>query len=87
MQINDVWVNQLTAKYKITAEVIRDDPCSSIRTAGYILRYEINRAGGDFWKGVGRYHSNTPFRHANYVRQVFAVASQLEPIYSRLAMY
>ena len=85
MQINDVWVSKLNKSFGITAEMIRDDPCLAIRSAGYILRYHINRAGGDFWQGVGRYHSATPSRHAAYIQKVFVAAKTLEPTYQALA--
>lgn len=85
MQINDVRITELKKRFPITADIIRNDPCAAIRVAGYIVRDEINRAGGDFWKGVGRYHSRTPALHANYVQKVFPVAKQLEPTYRVLA--
>lgn len=75
MQINDVWVARLNKLFGVTAVMMRDDPCASIKVAGYILRYEINRANGDFWKGVGRYHSNMPSRHTKYIQKVFVTAT------------
>lgn len=85
MQINDVWVDKLNKAFGITAEQIRNNPCVSIRVAGYILRYEINLASGDFWKGVGRYHSRSLVLHTNYIQKVFATASMMEPAYQALS--
>ena len=83
MQINDIWVEKLKP-YGVTTNLVRDNFCASVKVAGYILRHEIDLAGGDFWKGVGHYHSRTPSRHVWYVQKVFSVASQLEPLYRQI---
>lgn len=46
------------------------DPCNSIRAAAYALRYEINRTG-DFWRGVGNYHSGIPSSNRSYALSVY----------------
>jgi len=65
MQHNDFWVRYFSRNFGITADQLSDSACLSIRGAGYVLRYEINRAR-DFWKGVGRYHSPDPVIGYNY---------------------
>lgn len=69
MQINDVWANYFNQKFGITPARLADDLCLSVRAAGYVVRYEINRTG-NFWKGVGNYHSRTPSRNYNYAARV-----------------
>lgn len=65
MQHNDFWIRYFNRNFGITADQFADNTCLSIRGAGYVLRYEINRAG-DFWKGVGRYHNPDPVLGYNY---------------------
>ncbi|WP_088698686.1 lytic transglycosylase domain-containing protein [Halomonas campaniensis] len=69
-QINSVWVQELEA-FGYTSEVLTNNYCASAMAAAYILRYEINSAEGDFWKGVGNYHSRTPRHHNRYIRAVY----------------
>ncbi|MBU2708720.1 lytic transglycosylase domain-containing protein [Zooshikella marina] len=70
-QTNTVWVKKLKKDFGITAEMLTDDFCLSARTAAYILRYEINLAGGSFWDGVGHYHSRTPKYKYKYIKRVY----------------
>jgi len=72
MQINTVWVNHFNKNFGITAEMLQNDFCFAMRAAAYILRYEINQAGGDFWQGIGHYHSRNPDYKARYIRVVYS---------------
>nr|WP_280971218.1 lytic transglycosylase domain-containing protein [Cupriavidus gilardii]WDE72582.1 hypothetical protein [Cupriavidus gilardii] len=69
MQINDFWIREFQRKFGITAQQITRDRCLAIRGAGYVLRYEINRAR-DFWTGVARYHNPDPAIGYGYVLRV-----------------
>lgn len=71
MQINTVWAKRLEKDFGVTPEMLTEDFCMSIRAGAYILRYEINQAGGDFWDGVGHYHSRTPHHKHRYIKQVY----------------
>ena len=71
MQINTRWVNILSSKYHLTESQITDDYCTNIRTGAYILRYYINEAGGNFWEGVGYYHSHTKSLKSEYISLVY----------------
>lgn len=71
MQINTIWANKLEEDFGITKEMLTDDFCMSIRAGAYILRYEINLAGGSFWDGVGHYHSRTPHHKNRYINTVY----------------
>lgn len=70
-QINTIWIRRLTAQFGVTPHMLTHDFCWSARAAAYILRYEINRAGGSFWDGVGHYHSRTPSFKKRYVKAVY----------------
>lgn len=70
-QINSVWIKQLHEQYGTTAALLTNNLCWSARAAAYILRYEINAAGGSFWDGVGHYHSHTPVLKAGYIARVY----------------
>lgn len=71
MQINTVWVKRLQAEFGVTRQMITSDFCLAVRAGAYILRYEINRAGGSFWDGVGHYHSRTPVYKFRYIERVY----------------
>ena len=71
MQINTVWATRLETQFGVTRQMITDDFCWSVRAGAYILRYEINQAGGSFWDGVGHYHSRTPQYKYQYIERVY----------------
>lgn len=71
MQINTAWVRRLEADFGVTQQMLTHDFCWSVRASAYILRYEINQAGGSFWDGVGHYHSRTPFHKYRYIDRVY----------------
>jgi hypothetical protein len=71
MQINTVWVKRLQVDFGVTRQMLTDDFCWSVRSAAYILRYEINLANGSFWDGVGHYHSRTPILKHQYIKRVY----------------
>jgi hypothetical protein len=77
MQINTVWVNKLNRSEGVTADAIASSPCIAIRSAAYVLRYEINQVG-DFWSGVGNYHSKTLHRNVSYRTRVYQYAVQFD---------
>jgi len=70
-QINTVWTRRLEVQFGVTASLITRDFCWSARAAAYIVRYEINRANGSFWDGVGHYHSHTPEFKYPYIQRVY----------------
>lgn len=49
---------------------LRDDGCYNIHVGSWILRRAIDQSKGDFWHGVGRYHSATPVHNARYQAKV-----------------
>lgn len=82
MQVNELWLPQLEAQWKAsraaTYAALRDDFCANVEGGAWILRQAIDEAGGDFWEGVGLYHSHDPAYKADYLRKVLQQALQLE---------
>lgn len=76
-QINSFWTDKFAKWFGVPRERIRDDFCMNARAAAYVLRYEINRAGGDFWQGVGAYHSPTPSKAERYRMKVKKAADAI----------
>lgn len=74
MQINTVWLDDIASITGQSVDTVRqrvtDDDCYNIGVGTWILAKEIRRADGDFWRGVGNYHSRTPARHQGYRRKV-----------------
>lgn len=67
MQINNWWLK----RYGIPLEAMFD-PAANILLGSWILRQELDRAGGDAWTAVARYHSrdaNRGRRYADMVRR------------------
>ena len=80
-QINTVWLAEVAkAAQRPEAETVRLlqwDGCFNIRATASILRHEIDEAHGDFWTGVGHYHSHLPAESLRYIRQIVATARRL----------
>lgn len=74
-QINTIHLPEL-AKYGVTEHALVHDRCTNLLVASYRLRTEINRAG-EFWRGVGNYHSRTPHYHAIYMDRIRANLARL----------
>ena len=70
-QINTVWQRKLEADFGITADMLTHDFCTSAYASAYIIKFNIIEAGGDFWQGIGRYHSKTPALKEAYIGRVY----------------
>jgi len=57
---------------------LRDSLCANLEGGAWILRQGIDEARGDFWQGVGFYHSHSPEHKADYLRKVLRQALRLE---------
>jgi len=79
-QINTVWVDQIARTIHETPDVtralLRYDGCFNIRVTATLLRRQIN-AAGEFWTGVGWYHSRSKAESLKYIRRVIATAKRL----------
>jgi hypothetical protein len=63
MQINSRWWG--TFRGYMTPQQITYDACMSFHAGAWILKKNIIEAG-DFWKGVGNYHSKSPALNVSY---------------------
>lgn len=66
------WAAFFEKKYNISKADMIHNMCQSIRAMAYAVRYEINGANGDLWRGIGNYHSRTKVHHDKYVKAVYA---------------
>jgi hypothetical protein len=82
MQVNQLWIPQLADHWRAdpqsTYVALRDDFCANVEAGAWILRRGLDRAHGDFWGGVGYYHSYDPVYRDDYLRDVLKQALHLE---------
>ena len=82
MQVNEIWLPQVAAHWGAsvpeTFVALRDNLCANLEGGAWILRQGIDEARGDFWQGVGFYHSHSPDHKADYLRKVLRQALRLE---------
>ena len=73
MQINTIWVPELAEYWGVeqttAAKWIRDDPCTNMGVAAWILRKHMNDTGS-LSKAIANYHSKTPSRGYSYKAKV-----------------
>lgn len=73
MQINTIWVPQLAGEWGVAESTakkwIRDDPCTNVGVAAWILRRNLNETG-DLARSIANYHSKTPTIGGAYKRKV-----------------
>lgn len=76
MQINTgAWLNIISRAHfngnrTLAYQQLRDNGCYNIHIGSWILRRSIDQGNGDFWYGVGRYHSATPVHNIRYQAKV-----------------
>jgi hypothetical protein len=82
MQVNTIWVPVVASHWRATpAETyaaLRDNFCANVEAGTWILRQAIDQAHGDFWEGVGFYHSHNPGYKADYLRKVLRQTLRLQ---------
>ena len=63
MQINTLWIPLLAEKWGVTEDTayrwVRDDPCTNMGVAAWILRTHMNETGS-LARAIAHYHSRTP---------------------------
>lgn len=73
MQINTLWVKELAEYWgvdrKTARKWIRDDVCTNMGVAAWILRQKINQTG-NLNTAIAYYHSATPHIGSRYRRKV-----------------
>ncbi|MBQ69144.1 conjugal transfer protein [Candidatus Saccharibacteria bacterium] len=72
MQINSTHFDYFRSKYGVKPAWLLHNQCISILAGGYRLAKEIKRRG-DFWIGVGDYHSRTQSKNLKYRKRVLEV--------------
>jgi hypothetical protein len=81
LQVNTIWVPQIARHWSTTPQAayvaLRDNFCANIEGGTWILRQALDEAGGDFWSGVGIYHSHNPVHKEVYLRRVLDWALRL----------
>ena len=64
IQVNQIWLPDVAAHWNATIadayKALRDNFCANVEAGAWILRRGLDEAHGDFWEGVGYYHSHTP---------------------------
>jgi hypothetical protein len=82
MQVNEIWLPELSRHWRapvgLSFLALRDNFCANAEAGAYILRKGLDEAHGDFWSGVGIYHSHDPAYKAAYLRKVFEQALRLQ---------
>ncbi len=82
MQVNEIWLPDLARHWRTSVPqafaVLRDDFCFNVEGGAWILRRGLDEARGDFWEGVGYYHSHDPSHKATYLRKVLVQALRLQ---------
>lgn len=80
-QINSVHLATLSKtlgrKEAEVKSLLIHDACFNIHTSAWRLRAEIDRVNGDFWRGVGNYHSRTPSKSNPYALAVHQYANSV----------
>jgi len=82
MQVNTIWVSVVAKHWSATSAetyaALRDNFCANVEAGTWILRQAMDQAHGDFWDGVGFYHSHDPRYKADYLRKVLRQALRLQ---------
>ena len=83
MQVNQIWVPQVAAHWSTTNDrayrALRDNLCANVEAGAWILRQGLDEAHGNFWDGVGYYHSHDPGHKQTYLRSVLQQVLRLQP--------
>ena len=84
MQVNEIWLPQIARHWRSNVPeafiALRDNFCANVEGGAWILRQGIDEARGDFWGGVGYYHSHNPEYKASYLHKVLAQAIRLQAL-------
>lgn len=79
MQINTVWLPELSKKWGVKEETahkwLRDDACTNVGVAAWILRGHIDDTGS-LSKAIAHYHSKTPHYGTRYKKKVIAILEE-----------
>jgi hypothetical protein len=84
IQVNEIWLPDVAAHWHATVadayKALRDNFCANVEAGAWILRRGLDEARGDFWEGVGYYHSHTPEHKTRYLREVLRQVLRLRAL-------
>ena len=73
MQVNTIHLVDMSKVFGTSpsqlAQLLAYDGCFNVSVGAWLLRTKTNEAAGDFWYGIGRYHSKTPSKSTRYIRR------------------
>lgn len=81
MQVNTIHLGDMEKVFGIgrsqLAQLIAYDGCFNVAVGAWLLRTKTNEAGGNFWYGIGRYHSKTSDKSTRYILRVHTIMQAL----------
>jgi len=84
IQVNEIWLPEVAAHWNATIadtyKALRENFCANVEAGAWILRRSLDEARGDFWEGVGYYHSHTPEHKTRYLRDVLRQVLRLRAL-------
>lgn len=87
MQINQIWIPAVSRHWRASATATRaallNNFCANVEAGAWILRTAIDEAKGDFWEGVGFYHSHADIHKTTYLRLVLRQVLRLQTMVAR----
>ncbi|HHK74944.1 MAG TPA: transglycosylase [Rhizobiales bacterium] len=76
MQINTIWMPDLANRWGVNKKTahkwVRDDACTNVGVAAWILRGHLDETGS-LSQAIGNYHSRTPHHNKRYKRRVMTI--------------
>ena len=77
MQVNTVHLPELSRIYSIpqatVSKLLAFNGCFNVAVGAWLLRRRTNEAAGNFWYGIGRYHSTARADATKYILRVHGV--------------
>jgi hypothetical protein len=77
MQVNTIHLPELSKTYGIpeatVSKLLAYNGCFNVAVGAWMLRMRTNEAAGDFWYGIGRYHSFARLDANKYILRVHSV--------------
>ena len=87
MQINEIHLPAIARRWGTSVaaarEALLNNFCANVEAGAWILRTGIDEAHGDFWAGVGYYHSHSTQHKTTYLRLVLRQALRLQGVAAR----
>jgi hypothetical protein len=81
MQVNSVHLEDMAKVFGVErsqlAQLLAYDGCFNVSVGAWLLRTKTNEVGGDFWYGIGRYHSKTNEKSTRYILRVHTIMQDI----------